>query len=387
MRTCAVSLLCICSLAAASWASAGPVSDATPGPAQRAEQRLAHLRHGINITDWLEQFPDGKAYTQEQFERRVTDQDLTLIHDMGFDHVRLCVNPQPLFRPLQADRIPAGPLAYLDTAVTEILAHGLAVDLDLQADDAFKKKLATDNAFVEQFGDFWRALAGHYASVDPDRLFFEVLNEPELRDPYRWYGIEAALVDDIREAAPEHTIIVTGAHWSADDDLVSLQPVRDGNVIYTFHFYEPYLFTHQGATWAQNDTHFLKGVPYPSNPTAARKAAALEPDPVHRLAVVRYGLSHWNAERIDAEIGQVADWARLWQVPVICNEFGVYRLAAAPADRAAWIADVRKTLEKYGMGWTMWEYRGGFGVVNVEDGQTLPDEATIHALGLVLPPQ
>jgi len=291
-----------------------------------------------------------------------------------------------LFRPLQADHIPVESLSYLDTALTMIVAQGLAVELDIQADDTFKRKLATDDAFVEQFADFWRALARHYSALDPERIFFEVLNEPELHDPYRWYGIEAKLVSVIRESAPQHTIIVTGAHWSADDDLVFLEPLRDPNVVYTFHFYEPYIFTHQGATWAENYTHFLKGVPYPSDPEAAHKAAALVPDPIHRLAVVRYGVSHWNAERIDADIGQVIEWARKWDVSVICNEFGVYRKAADPSDRAAWITDVRTTLEKYGIGWTMWDYSGGFGVVTKQQGQAVPDLATIRALGRTLPP-
>jgi endoglucanase len=127
-------------------------------------------------------------------------------------------------------------------------------------------------------------------------------------------------------------------------------------------------------------------VPYPSDPEAARKAAALVPDPVHRLAVVRYGASHWNAARIDADIGQVVEWARKWDVPVICNEFGVYRKAVDPSDRAAWIADVRTTLERYGIGWTMWDYSGGFGVVTKQNGQAVPDGATIRALGRTLPP-
>ena len=69
-----------------------------------------------------------------------------------------------------------------------------------------------------------------------------------------------------------------------------------------------------------------------------------------------------------------------------CNEFGVYRKAAKPEDRAAWISDVRTTLEKYGIGWTMWDYSGGFGVVTKANGQIHPDELTIKALGRKYPP-
>ena len=69
-------------------------------------------------------------------------------------------------------------------------------------------------------------------------------------------------------------------------------------------------------------------------------------------------------------------------MPVTCNEFGVYRKAANPQDRAAWISDVRGVLEKYGIGWTMWDYSGGFGVVTKVNGKAVPDDVTLRALGL-----
>jgi endoglucanase len=189
----------------------------------------------------------------------------------------------------------------------------------------------------------------------------------------------------IREGAPQHTLIAAGAQWSADDQLLFLEPLRDPNVIYNFHFYEPHIFTHQGATWGVNFWHYLHGLPYPSEPPNVQAAAALVPDPVDRLAVVRYGMDRWNADRIDGEIAQVAAWASRWNVPVICNEFGVFRFAATPRDRAAWIADTRAALEHHGIGWTMWDYSGGFGVVTKQNGTSVPDPVTLRALGLRAP--
>ena len=69
---------------------------------------------------------------------------------------------------------------------------------------------------------------------------------------------------------------------------------------------------------------------------------------------------------------------------MICNEFGVYRKNADPGDRAAWISDVRTSLEKHGIGWAMWDYDGGFDVVNRQDGKAVPDPATVRALGLTM---
>jgi endoglucanase len=350
-------------------------------PLHRAE----HLRHGINLSEWFAQVYDSKGYTKEHFDTWNTSQDIALIEDMGFDHVRLSINPKPMFLRNQADRIPADYIASLDRAVQMILAQKLAVILDIHPDSDFKDRLAHEDSYVEQFADFWRALARHYSNLDPNLVFFEVLNEPEVRDPYRWYGIQARLASAIREGAPDHTIILAGARWSDDDDLVFIEPIRDPNVIYNFHFYEPHIFTHQGATWGESYWHYLHDLPYPSNPDKVKVAEALEPDAIHKLAVARYGADHWDKSRIDADIAQVAAWGKKWNVPLTCNEFGVYRKYANPQDRAAWISDVRTTLEKYGIGWTMWDFSGGFAVVVKKDGQMLPDDVTIKALGMKFP--
>lgn len=350
-----------------------------------AQQRLAHLQRGINLSRWFAGASDPSAYTKEHFETAITAQDIALIRAMGFDYVRLSVDPRPMFREKQSEQIDSDYLTQVDAALKMLLDQNLAVDIDIYADSDFKDRLATDDESVEEFADFWRALARHWAELDPDRVFFEILNEPGGKDRYRWYGVEAKLATAIREGAPRQTIIATGANWSDDDDLVFLEPLRDPDVIYAFHFYEPHVFTHQGATWSTNYWHSLKGVPYPSNPDNAQTVMAQVVDPVHRLALERYGMDHWNATRIDGEIAQVAAWAGHWDVPVICDEFGVYRKNANPADRAAWISDVRTSLEKHGIGWAMWDYDGGFDVVNRQDGKAAPDAATVRALGLTMP--
>jgi endoglucanase len=362
---------------------AGPAGLAqASSDASLAQRRATRLRHGINLSEWFAQVYDQKGYTKEHFEAWNTAQDIALIKAMGFDHVRLSVNPQPMFRRGQADQIPADYLGYLDAAVKMILDQGLAVIIDVHPESDFKQKLATDDGFVEQFEDYWRALARHYSALNPQFVFFEVLNEPEFHDRFRWEGVQTKVAVAIREGAPQHTIIVAGAFWSSENELLFFDPLRDSNIIYNFHFYDPHIFTHQGATWSTNYVHYLKELPYPSTPENVQAAAALIPDPVNRLQAIHYGLDRWNASRVDGEIGQVGAWATRWNVPVTCNEFGVYRKTSNPQDRAAWISDVRTTLEKYGIGWTMWDYSGGFGVVTKENGKPVADEVTLKALGL-----
>ncbi len=124
-------------------------------------QRLRNLRHGINASEWFAQVYDPRGYTKEHLQSWTTAQDIALIKAMGFDHVRLSVNPEPMFRHNLADEIPGEYLGYLDAAVKMILDHDLAVVIDIHPESDFKAKLAQD-AFVEQFSDYWRALAKHY---------------------------------------------------------------------------------------------------------------------------------------------------------------------------------------------------------------------------------
>ncbi|HME13108.1 MAG TPA: cellulase family glycosylhydrolase, partial [Candidatus Acidoferrum sp.] len=110
-----------------------------PGVAQR---RAQHLRHGVNLSEWFAQVYDSRGYTKEHFENWTTAQDILLIRQMGFDHVRLSVNPAPMFRHNHADDLPADYLGYLDSAVKMILDQGLAVIIDVHPEADFKEKLA-----------------------------------------------------------------------------------------------------------------------------------------------------------------------------------------------------------------------------------------------------
>ena len=150
-----------------------------------------------------------------------TASDIALIKSAGFDHVRLSVNPQPMMDAARRHDGGAEYFGYLDAAVKMILDAGLAVEIDMHPDSDFKARLAKEDDFVERFADFWSTVAQHYASWDPDRVFFEILNEPEMRDAYRWYGVEAKLAAAIRRGAPQ---------------IPSSPPARAGTTMTTWSF-------------------------------------------------------------------------------------------------------------------------------------------------------
>ncbi len=349
---------------------------------QTAFARARHLQHGINASQWFAQ--SANDYSAARTNRYTDARDIALMARLGFDNVRLSIDAVPLEQyPRGADGLNADFVGRLDNAVDTMLADGLAVEIDLHPEDSYKQQLRTSNDQVDRLTMLWRKLAAHYANRDPERVFFEIMNEPEVNDPYRWAGIQARVAAAIREAAPRNTIIATGPNYSDIPDLLTQHPLADGNVIYNFHFYDPHEFTHQGANWGSAWWSYTHGIPYP--PADSSMQALLEevPDAANRFALENYWLDRWDSRRIRMLIDEAAAWAHENNAPLICNEFGAYRSFTDPVSRANWIHDVRTALEADGIGWAMWDYRGGFGVVTKQDGQPAQaDGSVVGALGL-----
>ena len=168
---------------------------------QTAFARAQHLKRGINVSHWFSQNPSD--YSAQHTNTETTTDDIALIAHLGFDNVRLSIDAVPLEQaPLGADGLNGDFLGRLDRAVDTMLADGLAVQIDLHPEDSYKQQLRTNDWNVDRLTMLWRKLAAHYAGRDPERVFFEILNEPEVGDPYRWAGIQARVAAAIREVAP-----------------------------------------------------------------------------------------------------------------------------------------------------------------------------------------
>ncbi|NOZ27006.1 MAG: glycoside hydrolase family 5 protein [Chloroflexi bacterium] len=350
----------------------------SPATSQVPKTRIERLSRGINLSHW---FAQGSINVR-RWQRYITAEDIALIKEMGFTHVRLPIEPNVLFNEWQPEELNPERLPYVDAALDMILAQDIAVIVDFHPLPEFTQRMEEDDDFAEAVVRFWGAFARHLSERDPEMVFLEAMNEPVFQDAARWEAVQKRILAAMREGAPEHTLIATGTNWSSIDGLLALKPVDDLNVVYNFHFYEPHTFTHQGARWGWYLWPYLHNVPYPSSPEAVE---ALLPNIKNReaRALLRsYGRERWNAEKIERRIAQAAAWGRKYDVPLTCNEFGVYRLVSPPEDRLAWIRDVRTALEKYQIGWTMWDYAGGFSVVVAKGNQRVPDEGTLKALGL-----
>ena len=351
--------------------------------------RLALLARGIDLNDWFSPWANPAAYGTS-----FRPDEAAFLKRAGFTVCRLPLAPDLLFDPADPGRLKPA-VRYVDAALRLLLDAGLAVILDpihgSSSSDEWERRLDHDPKFRAAAEAYWEALARHYAAFSTSRIFFEIMNEPHLSarekvDPAWWQPVQAELAAAIRRGAPSNTIIATGEKWGGIDGLVALKPLADRNVVYSFHYYEPMTFTHQGATWTGPTRAELSRIPYPSSPAAVAATASELSDPRARAQVLRYGEERWDEARIRSGLERAAAWAAANRVPVFCGEFGVYRKVAPPADRLRWIADLRRNLESLGIGWAMWDYETDFGLVSYDEPSWRRgihvDAACLAALGL-----
>ena len=329
------------------------------------------FERGINLSHWYAQIYSRMERTQH-LRTFNTEEDIKLIKSIGFDHVRFTVNPDVL----TAEGYDGWSM-YRQTA-DMILANGLNVIVDVHPEQDFKEALADDPEARKAFVEFWQKLAHLFADTDPAHVRFELLNEPVLTTE-QWEPLQTELHDAVRAVAPKHTIILTGGRWSGVTQLTELTPIFDNNVVYNFHFYDPHQFTHQAATWGAPHWRYMQGLPYPVNEAGIKAALAKTNDPAAVNDITHYGNSGWGPDKVREEISKAATWAKQHGgLTLSCNEFGVYMKSAPPEDRKAWLRDVRQTLEANHIGWTMWDYKGGFAVVSDDK----PIDYVVEALGL-----
>ena len=299
---------------------------------------LAHLARGVNLSRWFRYPADDSAHHYLNF---ITDTDLDLLVSMGVTSVRLAVDPRYLH------------LHWLDEAVARMTRRGLVVVLDYHDES---RAIESGPAAEEALEQTWAALAAHFArTTSPEQVLLEIFNEPVFdRNPAAWFPIRRRLAHVIRSAAPHHTIVAGGPNWSSLDGLLRSDPLDDDNVLYTFHFYEPFEFTHQGAPWVDG--------------------------PVRRMAGVRYGSPRSVAARIEL----ARDWAVRHRVAVWAGEFGAYPVVAPRLDRLRWLRDVSAACATNGIGWCLWSYDESLGLDRRldPDGRITLDWDSARALGL-----
>lgn len=343
--------------------------------------RLARLARCVDIARWFWEVSDA---TPLHFTAYLGNGDLELIRQLGFRCVRLSIDPNLIFQKAAPSVLDPVMLGYIDGAVQRIQAHDLAVIIDLHDDP--EKPLEQDPDYASGFVTFWQGLAHHYSGWNAEMLFLEVLNEPVFQlHPQQWLPIQQHLIRVMRASAPKLTLIATGPLWSSVAGLLMVRPVADRNVIYTFHFYDPATFTHQGAEWwVDGLDRYMAHLPFPSASSQCTKAVHTFTNADVRESAQQYCTANWNTAKVDGLIAQAAQWSHNNNVPIMAGEFGVYCRHAPVADRLRWFSNVASAFRKYGIAWNLWGYDDCYGLGRQLDaqGHISIDWGVVRALGL-----
>ncbi|CAA6690233.1 Endoglucanase (EC [Lentimonas sp. CC19] len=271
------------------------------------------------------------AQTINLAERSSAESDVSIIAEAGFTAIRLVLAP---FKEMQQDegqwRFNTAWLKDVERIVERALQHDLAIILDHHEYFPMGEK---PEEMHDQYMESWRLLAQHFAHLPNDTVFFELLNEPNTNlTPKLWNTYLAEAIAVVRKSNPERTLIIGPGHWNNIKFLKQLKiPKSERNVIATFHYYEPFQFTHQGASWTPN----MKDV-----------------------KDVRWNGTPEQIKEVLSDLQSAAQWGKKEQRPLLLGEFGAIKYAALE-DRVRYYHVVHTVAEKYGISWAAWGFRDG----------------------------
>ncbi len=324
--------------------------------ALNAREITSELKRGVNLTGWF-QYGD---FQESRFG------EIELLHNAGANFIRLPVQPT-LFYDLNSSS-----WQLLKRTLLEAQRVRMRVIVDFHPSlNSQRDMLSGDPKFLELIGNMAAFLKDYPTAL------LELQNEPispvgdTCNSAFDWNTIQQSFYQKARAANKDITLVLTGACWGGIDGLLKVNPIGDQNLIYSLHFYDPMFFTHQGASWTGGNLPFLKNIPYPPTP---ENVAAVILSMVYQMpttamksnmrnALLEYGQSGWNKQKILARLEVAKAWAVKNNARLLLGEFGVLQTEAPPQDRIQFVKDVRESAESLGMALATWDYgpTSGFG--------------------------
>jgi endoglucanase len=340
----------------------------------------APFSRGVNLTGWFQVNSPG----QIQFTK-FTRQDIVNIKSLGCDVIRLPVNLHNMTSGSPSFTLDPLYVSFLDSVINwcEDLQIYLIID-----NHSFDPNVNTSPDVANILTKVWSQTAWHLKDRS-DYILYEILNEPHGITTAAWGIIQNQVISAIREKDTRHTIVVGGSGYNSYTELANLPDYSDDNLLYTFHFYDPFMFTHQGASWTAPSMEPLSGVPFPYN------AANMPVCPGSlRGTWIESSLNSYPSEGTVNHVKQLIDIAVNFRnnrnVKIFCGEFGVFIPNSNTVDRSYWYETVRQYFEDNNIPWTTWDYQGGFGLFNKGSNELFDHDLNVSllkALNLNVPPQ
>lgn len=352
------------SLYALSAIIAGTVLCAPPGQAQT----LAGGK-GVSLTPLTRVKPtvDGYAYDPPP---GIGTTLFRTIRDSGVDLVRLVVRPMPMLSGTSAAREKARNQVIAMTRALNAAGIATIVDIhpwtpDTLADEAALVCATSGSAGLAQM---LVALAEALRLEPPGKVALELLNEPKrckIRGQIRWPVLQQQLVKQVRSVAPKLPIIVTGGGGQANDLLgLDVTPyAADSNIYFSFHFYEPFIFTTPGYFNAHN-------VPFPpagTIPEGLRGSMSYnfaDMNLQQSRDFVSYLTHPFGAVEIANRFAGLTEWRKARDISadrIVLGEYGIVRNATEDSsegrrDELRWLSLVTAAASRNGFKRVLWSW-------------------------------
>ncbi|MCR4716092.1 MAG: glycoside hydrolase family 5 protein [Lachnospiraceae bacterium] len=338
--------------------------------------------HGVNLGGWLSQFD---KYDHEHFKTFITEEDIKYIKSLGLDHIRVPIDYTVLEE--EDGTVKDSGYVYLDNCAKWCKDAGLSMIIDLHKtfgysfdplDDTDKTIFFKDESLQKRFYDLWARIADRYKDYS-DHVAYELLNEiifPEISDNWNQIALKALSV--IRQYAKNSWVIFGGVRYNAVTSVPMLAMTDDERVAYTFHCYEPFVFTHQGAYWVKNMPSDFR-IKYPAKMDEFRENAKALPD---ELAGSLSKEPYCNIDQFDSRFFEILftpalETSKERDIPLYCGEYGAIDLAD-DRSKVNWARDICAVFDKYGIGRAYWNYKEkDYGIINIEDKEIQKELGTI----------
>ena len=333
-----------------------------------AWQASKHFMRGANLGNYLES-PPG-----EHWGVTVSASEFSIMKHEGFDHVRVPIGWQHYAGPAPDFTLSPDIFSRVDFVVTNALAAGLAVMINIHHfDELDENPSATTNEFLK----IWAQIAAYYQTF-PAQLAFELDNEPHANATTAIMNpLYAQTIAEIRQTNPRRAIFVEPGGWGSIAHLKELVLPPDDNVIVSVHCYDPFYFTHQGATWTTPVVRGLVGLQFPGPPAtpfvpdASFHLPQSVLDWIHRYNTLPTKKNPSSPIAFEGKLKYARAWSRYYGRPIHLGEFGCFT-KADPVSRANFYAAFRHALDKNKIGWAIWDWSAGFRYWNKENNQPEP---------------
>ena len=274
----------------------------------------APFTKGVNFTNWLE-YRTAEQINPELF----TKQDFANAKLLGCDVVRLPIHFERICEEISDYTIPEKILKILDKVALWAEELKLYVIFDFHNNTHVDSVTSPDVENV--LTPIWKQLATRYKDAS-EFLVFELMNEPHGIDVALWNEVILRVFRMVRSIDKKHYIIVGGADWNSLEAMKTLPDFEDEKVIYTFHFYDPHTFTHQGAPWCHLERVINIPFPYEEERMPALPDNPTEDEKRRYAAYPKQG----TVAAVEAFFDQYVEFSLERKSPVFCGEFGCFAL-------------------------------------------------------------